>query len=201
MTKRLTAQDWIDFALATLAREGFDALKADVLARKFGVSRGSFYWHFTDLGAFHARVIDHWKQVATEAIIADIERYELPEERLDALLRHAFGDGAILEIRMRTWADNNAKAARALRDIHRRRREYIKQLLVQMGIGEPLAAMRAQILYWAYLGAALSESKLIGEQLDRIVAELKFVALGRSPGEPATTNHRHQGRLSRPGLR
>lgn len=198
MTKRLTTQDWIDFALATLAREGFDALKADVLARKFGVSRGSFYWHFTDLGAFHARVIDHWKQVATEAIIADIERYELPEERLDALLRHAFGDGAILEIRMRTWADNNANAARALRDIDRRRREYINELLVEAGIAEPPAAIRAQILYWAYLGAALSRSKLIGEQLDRIVAELKLAALGGLPGESATTSHRHQGRHSRP---
>src|SRR5262247_806299 len=56
MTERLTAQDWIDFALTTLAQEGFDALKADVLARKLGISRGSFYWHFSDLGTFHARV-------------------------------------------------------------------------------------------------------------------------------------------------
>ena len=48
MRKRLSAQDWIAFALSTLAREGFAALKADVLARKRGVSRGSFYWHFDD---------------------------------------------------------------------------------------------------------------------------------------------------------
>jgi AcrR family transcriptional regulator len=74
MTKRLTAQDWINFALRTLAHEGFDAMKADVLARKLGVSRGSFYWHFSDLDGFHARVIEHWRQLATEAIIADIER-------------------------------------------------------------------------------------------------------------------------------
>ena len=62
MSKRLAAQDWIDFALKTLAREGFQALKADVLARKLGVSRGSFYWHFKDLGTFHQCVIDGWKQ-------------------------------------------------------------------------------------------------------------------------------------------
>jgi hypothetical protein len=37
MTKRLTPQDWIDLALTTLAREGAEALKADVLARKLGV--------------------------------------------------------------------------------------------------------------------------------------------------------------------
>src|SRR5215475_14723476 len=160
MTKRLTAQHWIDFALATFAHEGFDALKADVLARKLGVSRGSFYWHFTDLGTFHGHVIERWKQVTTEAIIADIERFESREKRVDALLRHAFGHGAALEIRMRTWAGHNAEAAQALGDIDRRRREYIEQLLVEAGIAPPLAATRAQLLYWTYLGAALSHSRL-----------------------------------------
>jgi len=178
MAKRLTAQDWIDFALMMLAHEGFDALKADVLARKLGVSRGSFYWHFTDLGAFHARVIEHWKQVATEAIIADIERYQSLEERLEVLLRRAFGQSAALEIRMRAWADNNAEAAQALDDVDHRRRAYIEQLLLGAGIAPPLAATRTQVLYWAYLGAALSRSRLAGERLDRIVAELKQIGLG-----------------------
>jgi AcrR family transcriptional regulator len=197
MTKRLTAQDWIDFALTTLAREGFDALKADVLARKVGVSRGSFYWHFTDLGTFQARVIEHWRQITTEAIIADIERYESREKRLDALLRRAFGHGAVLEIRMRTWAENNAEAARALSDIDRRRQEYIKRLLVEAGITRPLAAARAQLLYWTYLGAALSRSRLTGERLDRIVAELKLVGLGRLRGKSTVTDDSHQRRPSR----
>jgi AcrR family transcriptional regulator len=184
MTGRLTAQAWIDFALTTLAREGADALKADVLARKLGVSRGSFYWHFADLGAFHARVIEHWKQVATEAIIADIERHEECEARLDALLRHAFGRGAAVEIRMRAWASSNAEAARAIGDVDHRRQEYMERLLVEAGIAPPAAATRAQLLYWAYLGAALSRSRLTGERLDRIVAELKQIAFGKAPGEP-----------------
>src|SRR5215813_2269805 len=105
MTERLTPQDWIDFALTMLAHEGFEALKADVLARKLGVSRGSFYWHFTDLGAFHTRVIELWRQRATEAIITDLELYEPGEERLEALVRRGFGHNAVLEIRMRAWAD------------------------------------------------------------------------------------------------
>jgi len=196
MTKRLTAQDWIDFALTTFAHEGFDALKADVLARKLGVSRGSFYWHFTDLGAFHARVIEQWKQVATEAIIADVERYQSGEERLDALLRHAFGHGAALEIRMRAWADNNAEAARAVSDIDRRRQEYIEQLLVGAGIALPLAATRTLLLYWTYLGAALSRSRLSGERLNRIVAELKRIGLGAFPGTHRSANHGSRSRSS-----
>src|SRR5215510_1473964 len=109
-------------------------------SRKLGVSRGSFYWHFTDLRAFHARVIDHWKQTSTEAIIADVERFESYEERIEALLRHAFGHSAGLEIRVRAWADNNADAARAVREVDRRRQWYIERLLIAAGIGEQLAA-------------------------------------------------------------
>jgi AcrR family transcriptional regulator len=191
MTERLTAQDWIDFALTTLADEGFHALKVDVLARKLGVSRGSFYWHFRDLGAFHARVIEHWKQIATEGIIADIERYDAAEERLDALARHGFAHDVVLEVRMRAWADNHAEVARVLGDIDRRRREYMEQMLVEAGIAPSLAATRAQLFYWTYLGAALSRSKLAGERLDRIVAELKVSALGvnhRRGRKKSTTN-------------
>jgi AcrR family transcriptional regulator len=183
-TNRLTAQDWIDFALRTLAREGFQALKADILARKLGVSRGSFYWHFEELRTFHARVIEHWRQTATEAIIADLERLDLPEQRLDTLLRRAFGHGALLEVRMRAWADENAVAARVLSDIDRRRKTYIERMLVEAGIAPSLAATRAQLVYWSYLGAALSRSKLTGAQLDRTVAELKLIGLGSAEAAP-----------------
>ncbi len=196
MTKRLTAQDWIEFGLTTLAHEGFDALKAEVLARRLGVSRGSFYWHFTDLGAFHARVIEHWKQVATEAIIADIERYESHEERLNALLRNAFGHGAAVEIRMRAWAESNTAAARALDDMDRRRRGYIERLLREAGIAPALAVIRTQVLYWTYLGAALSRSKLTGERLERTVAELKRIVLGGLPAKLPVTEDSRRRRLS-----
>jgi AcrR family transcriptional regulator len=196
MAERLTAQDWIDFALKTLTREGFQALKADVLARKLGVSRGSFYWHFTELGTFHARVIGHWRQMATEAIIAGLERYDSREQRLDVLLRGAFGHPALLEVRMRAWAEQNAVAARVLNDIDRRRRAYIEQLLAEAGVPPAVAATRAQLLYWAYLGAALSRNRLAGERLDRTVAELKLIGLGRLPGKPGAIEHGHQRRPS-----
>jgi AcrR family transcriptional regulator len=196
MTKRLAAQDWTDFALKTLAREGFDALKADVLARKLGVSRGSFYWHFTDLDDFHARVVEHWRQTATEAVIADLERYESREERLEVLLRRALGHHNGLEMRMRAWADNNAEAAEAVRDMDRRRREYMERLLVDAGIVPTLAATRVQLLYWTYLGAALSQTRPTGKQLDQIVTELKQIAFG---GPPAAIEDSRWRRSSRSG--
>jgi AcrR family transcriptional regulator len=177
MAKRLTAQDWIDFALKTLARDGFEALKADVLARKLGVSRGSFYWHFTELADFHARVIAHWRQTATDAIIADLEEVSRAA-RLDTLLQRAFSHSGALELRMRAWADHNTQAQEALRDIDRRRCCYIERMLTAEGVAPTDAAMRAQVLYWAYLGAALSRIKLQGAALRRMVEELKRIGLG-----------------------
>jgi AcrR family transcriptional regulator len=198
MPRRLTAQDWIDFALTTLRREGFAALKADVLARKLGVSRGSFYWHFGELGDFHAVLIERWREMATEAIIADVERHGSAEQRLAALLRRAFGHDGLLEIRMRTWADHNAEAARALGDIDRRRQQYLERLLRDAGITPPLAAMRAQLLYWSYLGAALSRCTPKGARLDSVVAELTRIGLGESSATAAVADGRAQTPRRRP---
>jgi AcrR family transcriptional regulator len=186
VTERLTAQDWIDFAAATLAREGFESLKADVLARKLGVSRGSFYWHFADLGTFHAAVIEHWRRTTTEAIIADIEQHDSRERRLDALLRRAFARGAGVEIRMRAWADANPVAQHAVAEIDRRRQDYLVQLLVEAGVSPPQATARAQLLYWTYLGAAVSRARIPTARLDQFVAALKRLALGDARQERST---------------
>ena len=84
---------------------------------------------------------------------------------------------------MRTWAENNAEAARALADIDRRRQLYIERLLREAGVTPQLAAMRAQLLYWTYLGAALSRCRLKGERLDRVVAELRRIGLAGPPAK------------------
>src|SRR5215218_11138890 len=89
MTEQLSADDWIKQGLKALARDGFTALKADPLAKAMGVSRGSFYWHFADLGAFHAAVLKRWREIAAEQIIADVEADGA--EPLMALLRRSFG--------------------------------------------------------------------------------------------------------------
>ena len=73
MVDQLSAQDWLNQGLKTLAKSGFTALKAEPLAKAMGVSRGSFYWHFADIGAFHAAILKQWREIAAEQIIASVE--------------------------------------------------------------------------------------------------------------------------------
>ena len=90
MTDQLSATDWLNQGLKTLAKNGFTALKAEPLAKAMGVSRGSFYWHFADIRAFHAAILNHWRDVAAEQIIANVEAAAKDENPLQLLLRRVF---------------------------------------------------------------------------------------------------------------
>jgi AcrR family transcriptional regulator len=170
MADQLSAQDWIDLGLKTLAKSGFTALKAEPLAKAMGVSRGSFYWHFADIGAFHAAILSRWREVATEQIIANLEAVR-GEDPLAVLLRRTFGSKLTLEKAVRGWAAHDARARVAVQAIDRRRLDYIETMLKQSGSGE-VARARAQILYWVFLGFVLSDQPLPPDRQQAVLDEL-----------------------------
>ncbi|MCP3474587.1 TetR/AcrR family transcriptional regulator [Bradyrhizobium sp. CCGUVB1N3] len=179
MADQLSAQDWVDLGLKTLAKSGFTALKADPLAKAMGVSRGSFYWHFADLAAFHAAILSRWREVATEQIIAAVEAAKSENEDegrsadpLAVLLKLTFGSKLVLEKAVRSWAANDARARAAVVAVDRRRLDYIESLLKQAGLTEEVARPRAQILFWAFFGFALSDQMLPADKQQAALDEL-----------------------------
>ena len=176
MTDQLSAKDWLDQGLATLAKNGFTALKAEPLAKALGVSRGSFYWHFADIGAYHAAILAHWREVAAEQIIANVEAGSQDDNPLALLLRRVFGEKLTLEKAVRTWASVDATARAAVQAIDRRRLGYVEGLLVQTGLTVDAARARAQILYWAFLGFALSDLPLPKARQQTVLEELLRMA-------------------------
>jgi AcrR family transcriptional regulator len=176
MTDQLSAKDWLDQGLKTLARSGFTALKAEPLAKAMGVSRGSFYWHFADIGAFHAAILKHWREVAAERIIANLEAASENESPLQLLLRQAFGGKLALENAVRIWAALDPLARSAVQAVDRRRLNYVERLLRASGLSPQAARARAQILYWAFLGFALSEEVLPQRRMQQVLDELLRIA-------------------------
>jgi AcrR family transcriptional regulator len=176
MTDQLSAKDWLDQGLRTLAKSGFTALKAEPLAKAMGMSRGSFYWHFADIGAYHAAILKHWREVAAEQIIAGLEAAPKNENPLPLLLRQAFGGKPALENAIRIWATVDPTARAAVQAIDRRRLGYVENLLKQAGLTPDLAGARAQILYWAFLGFALSDKPLPKARQAAMLDELLRIA-------------------------
>ena len=177
MSDQLSVKDWLDQGLKALAKSGFTALKAEPLAKALGVSRGSFYWHFADIAAFHAAILEHWREVAAEQIIANVEAASKDENPLRVLLRRVFGEKLVLEKAVRSWATVDPTARAAVQAIDRRRLSYVESLLTQSGLPAEVASARAQILYWTFFGFALSDQSLPKAKQQAVLDELLRMAL------------------------
>ena len=173
MTDQLSAKDWLDQGLKALAERGFTALKAEPLAKAMGVSRGSFYWHFADIGAFHQAILKRWREVAAEQIIANLGAAASDHANPVPLLLHqAFGGKLALEEAVRSWATLDPLARSEVQAIDRRRLSYVEGMLRASGLSSDVARARAQILYWAFIGFALSEKPLPRARQQAVLDEL-----------------------------
>ena len=172
--KRLGPTEWVNAGLKALARFGFAALKADTLANRLRVSRGSFYWHFSHVSAFHAAILRRWRSIAIENIIEEIDG--AADDRLEALLTRAFAAGSRMERAVRAWATIDAQAKAAVEAVDKERIRYLRKLLVDSGTPPKAAETRARIMNWAYLGFALSSTRLDDESLKGVVRDLSQLA-------------------------
>lgn len=141
-----------------------------------GVSRGSFYWHFADIGAYRAAILTHWREVAAEQVIAELETIPEGGDALALLLRRAFSARLALERAVRSWATADAAARAAVLEVDQRRIGYIESLLRQAGFPHDVARGRAQIFYWAFIGYALSEQALPKPRQQAAIDELLRMA-------------------------
>ena len=167
MSDQLSAKDWLDQGLKALASRGFTALKAEPLAKAMGVSRGSFYWHFADIAAFHAAILARWREVAAEQIIANVEAASKDENPLALLLRRVFGERLTLERAVRTWASVDPAARAAVQAIDRRRLELCRKpvdaiRIVRGGGPRPRANPLLGVPRLCAVGPAAAESAATG---------------------------------------
>jgi len=147
---RLQKSDWIKAATQILADEGVDGVSVEGLAKRLGVTKGSFYWHFKDRDALLKAVLDAWHQYSTHAIIERLEQlHEKPRERLRALLRLSVTDR------------RNDMAGAIVREVDRDRIGYIRRLHQEIGLDEAQAEQRAILMYGYVIG-----ERLIGNRGD-----------------------------------
>ncbi|NHZ36144.1 TetR/AcrR family transcriptional regulator [Massilia sp. CCM 8692] len=148
---RLSRETWLDFGLAVLREDGPQALKADPLCKRMGVSRGSFYWHFDSAASFALAVLERWESIATDQIIGSIA---LAATDAPARLRLLLVNVGQLDVGLydaiNTLGAQDPGAAQVLRRVHERRVAFVASLLVEAGFDAPEAGTRAQLIYaWA----------------------------------------------------
>lgn len=150
---RLCAGDWEHAALDLLAEAGVNAVAVEPLARRLGVTKGSFYWHFASRDALLDAALDRWEEADDREVLARIEEVRDPRERVRELIRqvsykrrsHAVFAALIKAIDQPTIGPR-------IERVSRRRLEFVTHAFREAGFDEEAAANRARLAYSAYVG-------------------------------------------------
>lgn len=192
---------WLDGAHALLVEHGVDAVKILPLAKRLGVSRTSFYWHFTDRDALLQALIGRWRRKNTENLVAQAERYaeticEAIFNVFDCWLDDRLFD-ARLDFAIRSWAQGAPELQSVVDAADTRRIAALTAMFARFGYSDAEARTRGRTAYYTQIGYI---SLRVAETMDaRLVAMPAYCEIyaGAAPTEAeiARLRSRHEARL------
>ena len=104
-------------------------MRVEALAASLGVSKGGFYWHFTDRQALLEEMLDTWEKAGTEDVIARVESEPAdPRAKLQQLFELARSADFAVELALRDWSRRDGDVAERLRRVDNRRMGYLRSL-------------------------------------------------------------------------
>ncbi|MEJ6392907.1 TetR/AcrR family transcriptional regulator [Gymnodinialimonas sp. 2305UL16-5] len=161
MTRRLGRDDWLDHALAQLAKGGAEALKLAPICASAGVTRGSFYHHFNDHTAFLVAVAERWVSLSTDALIERMPP-DLDAAARDALLTEfAMDIDFHAELGIRELARRIPAVTKVVRAADAKRLAFLAQIYAdRFKITSDQAMIAAKLEYAAYTGLILIDSEI-----------------------------------------
>ncbi len=144
----LTKDDWLSAAMELLRTRGIGGVRVLPLAKELGVSRGSFYWHFENRDDLLRCMLDWWDREMTDSVIQFAnESRGSPGKRLMAVAEDVVRfDRNRYETAMRTWAEDDKRAAKTLKRVVNKRLDYVTGLFREAGFSPAEARARGDLL-------------------------------------------------------
>jgi len=149
---RLSAADWEQAALDTIAETGVAAVAVEPLARRLGVTKGSFYWHFPTREALLKAALERWERQDDEEF-SQVEPIREPKQRLRELIRRTSREmqsHVIYSALLR--ALDHPIVQPVMSRVSQRRIDFLTIAYRQAGLERRVASYRARLAYAAYAG-------------------------------------------------
>ena len=160
-SRGISKAQWLETGLKTLSKQGAAGLSVEGLARTLGIARAGFYWHFKDREDLLQQLLEHWVTETTEVVTKNRELSALePGVRLataaEMILERDLGR---YDMAIRQWALNNARAARAVRQVNRIRADFVRSAFSELGFTGDDLDMRTML----FIGYHSTESTVFRE--------------------------------------
>lgn len=153
---KVSYDGWLDAAREVLIEDGIGGLKADRLAKRLGVTRGGFYYHFKSLqGLLDALVEKWWEENRFNTVIADTSSKESAFEALREVclvLIHENQFDPIFDLAMREWSRVDAKVLKVVKAADDYRLARLQELFVALDQDEKTAEFHAKLFYYQQIG-------------------------------------------------
>jgi AcrR family transcriptional regulator len=188
---RLSRERWEDGALEAIAEEGLSGLAIEPLARRLGVTKGSFYWHFDDRESLLEAALSRWERRSVDAIVDRLAGESSPRKLLTELLGAAIEEAHYGQLELIFGAAvEHPMIGPCLERVQGRRLALFVELFVALGAAPAVAERHALLSCAAQMGLchmlrvdpsrrAMALEALVSQMLDAL-------APGSRHGSPIT---------------
>ncbi len=154
--QRGSEQAWLEAAYAVLTESGVEAVKVMPLAKRLGLTRTSFYWHFKDRDALLEAMITRWEDHNTGNLISQSRAYaetitEAVLNIFDCWLDTSLFDSK-LDLAIRNWARNDPDLQARLDQADSQRIAAIAATFERFGYTASQAEVRSMTLIYTQIG-------------------------------------------------
>jgi AcrR family transcriptional regulator len=150
---------WLRAAAAAIAEDGFNGIRVLPLAKRLGVTRGSFYWHFADHAAFVEAFIIYWRNQQLRAVEAyrhsNVDAVAAYRQLLDVVLTDTEAELKRLKVEfaLRGYARRDAFAAESVTIVDRARIDLFLPIVNAIAVDVKEAESFATLLLIQLSGA------------------------------------------------
>lgn len=150
---RLSAEDWELAALDVIGEEGVYAVAVETLARRLGVTKGSFYWHFENRDALIAAALERWETEDIRTFERSIGIIRDPHDKLRTLFRRTRQEirSHVIFCALFKAADHPLVGP-VMERVSERRIAYLRDGFESLNMSRDDALNRARLTYLSYVG-------------------------------------------------
>ena len=181
---QLSRTQWLDQGLITLAEKGPQYVKIDVLCLELGVTKGSFYHHFSHHAEFVSGLLDHWESTHTRQLIEAVAGVATASERADRLSQLVFSKDMRPEVAMRAWGKSHPEVAARVNAVDAQRLEYLTELAASMGANAPQAKLLARMGYAQLVGIQHLSAHITADEAVEMDQALHAMVYAQLQGHP-----------------
>jgi AcrR family transcriptional regulator len=149
----LSAEDWEREALELIAEQGVQALAVEPLARRMGITKGSFYWHFSGRESLLEQALQRWEEHDGRNLNQALGEIDQPRDRLVSFFRRVGKEKLTHEVYSELCAAaGHPQVEPVLERVANRRMEHLSSAFEELGLDPVNARYQARLTYSVYLG-------------------------------------------------